>query len=342
MTGHWCPTCSSGISERICRALLERTTGVPFPKTRPSWLKNNRGRQMELDGYAQSLELAFEYQGYQHYKPIPFLESNLERLKQRQQDDKRKHQLCLQHGVTLFEIPYYGFPFMAFSTTPTKFGFMVNVTLRQANTTMNQCQLLHFFQAAQPIFSCIDFRSFLPAHLISFYQSAVQTILFGVNHAEDNQTLRCPNRPSQNEYRKRARCQCGIRNAVVASSLPPSRRSGVAAFGRKPPSEFPSRFPAICRDAATPARFPCTFGLRILFHKAQALSSAALTFFKSASGTMPSRFSNRTDGSEPMACTLATDSGSRNGRWPSGTSSSLPRFCRVMGMWMMSERGASR
>ena len=107
LTGHWCPTCSSGISERICRALLERMTGIPFPKTRPSWLKNDRGRQMELDGYAESLGLAFEYHGVQHYKPIPFLESNLERLKQRQQDDDRKRQLCLQHGVTLLEIPYH-------------------------------------------------------------------------------------------------------------------------------------------------------------------------------------------------------------------------------------------
>ena len=34
------------------------------------------------------------------------------------------------------------------------------------------------------------------------------------------------------------------------------------------------------------------------------MSNAALTFFKSASGTTPSRFSNRTDGSEPMASVL--------------------------------------
>jgi hypothetical protein len=32
---------------------------------------------------------------------------------------------------------------------------------------------------------------------------------------------------------------------------------GVAAFGRKPPCEFPSLFAALCRDAATSARFPC-------------------------------------------------------------------------------------
>src|SRR5262245_37733346 len=40
-------------------------------------------------------------------------------------------------------------------------------------------------------------------------------------------------------------------------------------------------------------------------HSAHALSSAALTAFKSASGRTPIRFSNRTGGSEPMPCTLA-------------------------------------
>jgi hypothetical protein len=106
LTGHWCPTCSSGISERICRALLERMTGVLFPKTRPSWLKNERGRQMELDGYAASLGLAFEYQGQQHYEPVIYVYSNLGKFKQRQRDDERKRQICLQHGVTLLEVPY--------------------------------------------------------------------------------------------------------------------------------------------------------------------------------------------------------------------------------------------
>jgi len=107
MTGHWCPICSSGISERICRALLERVTGAPFPKMRPRWLRNDRGRQMELDGYAEPLRLAFEYQGVQHYEPIPFLDPNGLRFRQRQQDDRRKRQLCSQNGVTLLEIPYH-------------------------------------------------------------------------------------------------------------------------------------------------------------------------------------------------------------------------------------------
>ena len=52
-------------------------------------------------------------------------------------------------------------------------------------------------------------------------------------------------------------------------------------------------------------------------HSAQAFARAVLTAFDSAGGKVRSRFSNRAEGNEPMACTLATDSGSRKGRWPS-------------------------
>ena len=131
----------------------------------------------------------------------------------------------------------------------------------------------------------------------------------------------CPNRPSQNEYRKRAvpvrNGECGVRSAPQfdflhrqASCASPceimprakashclrrisqgeparpvapaecgvrrartrpshlrlrSVRFGVAAFGRKPPSKIPAQFAALCRDAATSARFPCTFDSPVNF-----------------------------------------------------------------------------
>jgi len=107
LKGHWCPICSSGISERICRALLERITGVQFSKARPNWLRNERDRQMELDGFAPSLGLAFEYHGHQHYQLVPFFHSNPEKFRQRQQDDDHRRQLCREHGVTLLEVPHH-------------------------------------------------------------------------------------------------------------------------------------------------------------------------------------------------------------------------------------------
>ena len=66
--GTWCPECSDGISERLCRAILEYKLGVPFPKTRPSWLVNARRNRMEFDGYSAQLHIAFESHGRQHFE----------------------------------------------------------------------------------------------------------------------------------------------------------------------------------------------------------------------------------------------------------------------------------
>jgi hypothetical protein len=106
LDGHWCPICSGGVSERICRALLERMTNAKFSKARPAWLLNDRGQQMELDGFAPALSLGFEYQGVQHFVSRPFFHADAEMLKRRKQDDERKRQLCQTHRVTLLEIPY--------------------------------------------------------------------------------------------------------------------------------------------------------------------------------------------------------------------------------------------
>ncbi len=76
--------------------------------------------------------------------------------------------------------------------------------------------------------------------------------------------------------------------------------------------------------------------------RSQALIKARLMAARSASETLPRRLSKRTRGSEPMACTLATDWGSRKLRWPTGISSSLPRDWRVIGTWIINVLGASR
>ena len=107
LQGHWCPICSSGISERICRALLERLTDTPFPKARPQWLKNERGFQMELDGFAPSLNIAFEYQGQQHFKYVFLFHPSNSDFRKRQQDDKRKRKICAERGVRLLEVPFH-------------------------------------------------------------------------------------------------------------------------------------------------------------------------------------------------------------------------------------------
>lgn len=75
-----------------------------FPDTlyqyRPEWL----GRQ-SLDLYIPSLRTGIEYQGIQHYHPVEFFGGE-EALKERQELDRVKRQLCEENGVRLIEWPY--------------------------------------------------------------------------------------------------------------------------------------------------------------------------------------------------------------------------------------------
>jgi len=62
---------------------------------------------MELDGYSESLGLAFEYQGIQHYELCPWLHKTQQAFEAQKQRDQEKRELCKAHGVTLIEVPWY-------------------------------------------------------------------------------------------------------------------------------------------------------------------------------------------------------------------------------------------
>lgn len=103
--GSWCPICSISLGERICREYFEQIFKYKFPKSNPSWLKNDRGNVMELDGYCQELQLAFEHQGEQHYSISTQYIQTREKLNQRKKDDKKKLDLCHKNGIKLFIVP---------------------------------------------------------------------------------------------------------------------------------------------------------------------------------------------------------------------------------------------
>lgn len=96
----WCSECSTGLGERICRYIFESIFNVPFKKVRPRWLINGDGNRLELDGYSEQLQLAFEHQGKQHYS-IKYHRGSKKLI----QNDVDKRRLCQQYGVTLIEIP---------------------------------------------------------------------------------------------------------------------------------------------------------------------------------------------------------------------------------------------
>jgi len=99
------------LGEEMLRKILEKTYDKKFPNVRPSWLLNpNTGHNLELDCYCEELELAFEYQGQQHYSPVSFFggESSHEKVIER---DRIKKKICEDNGIKLVEIDGRKFPY---------------------------------------------------------------------------------------------------------------------------------------------------------------------------------------------------------------------------------------
>ncbi len=98
--GSWCPFCAVSYSEEISRFILESLFEKKFKKNRTALCG------LELDGYNSNLNIAFEYQGRQHYEFIPYwhkTRSNFDRQKRR---DIAKQELCRIKNISCIIIPY--------------------------------------------------------------------------------------------------------------------------------------------------------------------------------------------------------------------------------------------
>jgi len=106
--GRWCPSCVfKYVQENLCREIFQIILKKKFPKVKHKWLLNNRGNNMELDGYNKELGIAFEYHGKQHYSYSSFFHNkNKKELISRKEDDATKRLLCNQNKVKLIEIPH--------------------------------------------------------------------------------------------------------------------------------------------------------------------------------------------------------------------------------------------
>lgn len=94
--------------EAECRRVLQKYLRKPFANCRPDFLRNPvTGNQfnLELDCYDESLKLAVEYNGAQHYKYIPYFHKNKEAFLNQKYRDQMKRHLCRENGVNLIEVP---------------------------------------------------------------------------------------------------------------------------------------------------------------------------------------------------------------------------------------------
>lgn len=90
-----------------CRKYLETVFGLPFPKTRPDFLRNPvTGNNLEIDCFNQTLALGVEYNGKQHYSYSPFFHRNKDASTNQQYRDELKRRMCQENNITLIEVPY--------------------------------------------------------------------------------------------------------------------------------------------------------------------------------------------------------------------------------------------
>jgi hypothetical protein len=98
--GVWCPECRYK-SETMCKKFFEEYMDYKFPKRRLKCME-----YLELDGYCDEVKLAFEYNGLQHYKFIPFFHRNgIIDLEKQNERDERKKRLCQENDIHLIIIP---------------------------------------------------------------------------------------------------------------------------------------------------------------------------------------------------------------------------------------------
>jgi len=98
--GTCCPNCASWRSEKLVRKAFKTLFEEPFPKRRPRCLKG-----LELDGYNKDYQLAFEFNGEQHYQYIPFFHRNgISDFLEQHFRDIIKRQLCKENNITLITI----------------------------------------------------------------------------------------------------------------------------------------------------------------------------------------------------------------------------------------------
>lgn len=106
---YYIPSSNNGIefaTEKKCRKIIEEYFQAPFPK-KSNFCRNPLTKApLELDGYNESLKVAFEYQGEQHYdENHKFWKTKREYQEQRFRDRVKKV-MCERRSIHLIIIPY--------------------------------------------------------------------------------------------------------------------------------------------------------------------------------------------------------------------------------------------
>lgn len=105
--GDWCKLCNVNVGEDNCRIIFELLfPGYKFINIRVDFIISGKGNNLELDGYCEELDLAFEHQGEQHYVKGKFKDTDGKKFEEIKEHDRIKVESCNAKGISLIVIPY--------------------------------------------------------------------------------------------------------------------------------------------------------------------------------------------------------------------------------------------
>ena len=106
LNGHGCPICGKKLDKTekyILEELNKNFCNVVY-QYKPIWLRNKTSPQ-SLDFYLPDYNIAIEYQGRQHFKPISYFGGDENFIKS-QERDLRKYHKCLQNNIKLLYVSF--------------------------------------------------------------------------------------------------------------------------------------------------------------------------------------------------------------------------------------------
>ena len=107
--GNACPKCNESLGEQELSSVLDEFN-IRY-ETQFSIDECRYENKLRFDAFDIKNNIAYEYQGEQHYMPIDFAgkgeEWAEENLKLSQARDNAKREYCEKHGIPLIEIPYW-------------------------------------------------------------------------------------------------------------------------------------------------------------------------------------------------------------------------------------------